>query len=303
MRRRETGLARVRDLDLCWSLVGEPMSPILMTIMGLGVQMTEWDDAFVGEFVRAGFQLLQFDNRDSGLSSKVDEAYTLEDMADDAAGLLDALGIPRVHVFGMSMGGMIGQAVAIRHPDRALSLASVMSTTGAKGVGRTARHVIDAMIGAPPSTGRSAVVAAQLAAAELVNGEGYPLDVEAMRRRAAAAYDRGHYPEGRARQSAAIRRSPDRTAALAAVGVPAVVIHGDQDPVMDVSGGRATAAAIPGARLMILPGMGHLVPAELARTVVGAVRANAERARTAADSGTEGVSPPTGRGPARPGSP
>jgi len=161
MRRRETGLARVRDLDLCWSLVGEPMSPILMTIMGLGVQMTEWDDAFVGEFVRAGFQLLQFDNRDSGLSSKVDEAYTLEDMADDAAGLLDALGIPRVHVFGMSMGGMIGQALAIRHPDRVLSLASVMSTTGAKGVGRTARHVIDAMIGAPPSTGRSAVVAAQ----------------------------------------------------------------------------------------------------------------------------------------------
>lgn len=279
--RRVGGTAHCNGIDVCWTSIGDESAPVLMTIMGLGVQMTEWDDAFVADFVRSGFRLLMFDNRDCGLSSKVPGPYTLEDMADDAAALLDALGIDRVHVFGMSMGGMIGQILTLRHPDRVLSLASVMSTTGAKGVGRTARHVIDAMIGAPVANGRAEVVAGQVALAALVDGDGHPLDEAAMRLRAERAYDRCHYPEGKARQSAAIRAAGDRTAALATVRVPTVVIHGDQDAVIDVSGGRATAAAIPGARLLVVPGMGHLVPPALSASVVEAVAANALRAHGA----------------------
>jgi pimeloyl-ACP methyl ester carboxylesterase len=271
------GVARSNGIDIRWTMIGNPEDPVLMTVMGLGVQMTEWDEAFVGLFVDSGFRVLLFDNRDCGLSSKVEQAYTLDDMADDAAGLLDALGLGPVHVFGMSMGGMIAQIFAIRYQERVLSLASVMSTTGAKDVGRTAKHLITVMTGVPAADNRAEVIAGQVAAAALVNGNGYPLDEDAVRSRMTGAYDRCYCPDGKQRQASAIRHSVDRTKALSAVRAPTVVIHGEDDPVIDVSGGRATAAAIPGARLLILPGMGHLIPAALSATVVAAVAANARR--------------------------
>lgn len=257
---------------------GDPADPTLLLIMGLGAQLVAWDEALVGAFAAKGFHVLRYDNRDVGLSTWLDDAgtpdilglfsgesrppYTIEDMADDAAGLLDALGIAAAHVLGVSMGGMIAQSLAIRHPDRVRTLTSVMSTTGDPSVGQPHPHAIDALL-APTPVDRDGAVEAALASWRVIGSPGFPLDEDGLAASAALAYDRAFHPDGTVRQLAAVLGSPDRTPGLATLAIPTLVIHGDGDPLVDPSGGKATAAAVPGATLWTIPGMGHDLPREI----------------------------------------
>jgi pimeloyl-ACP methyl ester carboxylesterase len=259
---------------------GNPSGAPLLLIMGLGAQLIAWDDDFVQELVSRGFYVIRYDNRDQGLSTWFDEAgvpdvvtaattgvipepaYTLADMADDAAGLMDALGIERAHVCGVSMGGMIAQSLTIGNPAKVLSLVSVMSTTGDQSVGWQHPEAL-ALLMAPAPTEREAVIESTVKGAAIIGSTGYPRGDERIRAIAARSYDRGFHPDGAARQLVAIASSPDRTESLRAVQCPTLVIHGEVDPLIDVSGGRATAAAIPGSDLWVVPGMGHDLPPQL----------------------------------------
>lgn len=252
---------------------GEP----LLLVMGLGGQLTDWPEGFVDELVGAGFQVTVYDNRDIGLSTEFDwmppkpvkavagslarrppkAGYTIPDMAGDAAGLLDALGIDTAHVVGMSMGGMIAQQLAIEHPGRTLSLTSIMSTTGNPQVGQGRQEAIAALF-TPPPTDREGAIERGVRVGELVSGPHFD-EVEA-RIRIAQAYDRSFHPQGAPFQMAAIAKTGDRTERLNQLDVPTLVIHGELDPLVDVSGGEATAAAIPGAKLMTVEDMGHDLP-------------------------------------------
>jgi pimeloyl-ACP methyl ester carboxylesterase len=274
---------------------GNSADPPLLLIMGLGAQLIAWDDDFVDELASRGFYVIRFDNRDQGLSTWFDDAgvpdvvtaaatgvipepaYTLADMADDAAGLLDALGIERAHVCGASMGGMIAQSLAIRRPVQVLSLVSIMSTTGDPAVGWPHPEAM-ALLMAPVPPDREGVIESAVKGAAVIGSTGYPLDNERIRSMVAAAYDRGFHPDGAARQLVAIASAPDRTADLGAVDCPTLVIHGEVDPLIDCSGGRATAEAIPGAELWIIPGMGHDLPAQLFAPIAERIAAHCLKA-------------------------
>jgi pimeloyl-ACP methyl ester carboxylesterase len=225
--------------------------------------MIAWDEELCERLVERGFFVIRYDNRDIGLSTKFDDGpqpdltallsgdgssapYLLADMADDAVGLLDALGIARAHIVGASMGGMIVQSIAIAHPERVLSVCSVMSTTGARDVGQPTPEAMGALL-VPPADSREQAIEQSVAGSRVISSTGYPFDEERVRERAGAAYDRSYNPAGMGRQLAAILASPDRTEALGHVELPTVVIHGDIDPLVTLSGGQATAAAIPGA--------------------------------------------------------
>ena len=199
-------------------------------------------------------------------------------MAADAAGLIETLGLAPVHVVGVSMGGMIVQQLAIDRPDLVKSLCSIMSTTGDRSVGRPSEAAMQVLV-TPPPPERQAFLDHEVEVWKVIGSPGFPMDKEEVRRRAAAAFDRSFYPEGTARQLAAIMASPDRTEALGEVRAPALVVHGGDDALIDVSGGRATAAAIPSAELVVIPGMGHNLPPEVWEQVVGAIMANAARAQ------------------------
>lgn len=274
-----SGVAHANGIELCYQTFGDPVDPALLLVMGTGVQMTEWEPEFVAAFVDRGFHVIRYDHRDVGLSTRFEAGttYTLFDMADDAVGLLDALGVDRAHVLGASLGGMVAQCVAIRHPARVLSLCSIMSTTGAPGVGTSRRDARQAMTAPRPSS-RDGVIEAAVERARILRGGGFPFDEDTIRRRAAAAFDRAEYPEGRARHVAAVLATGDRTDALHSVVAPTVVIHGAEDPLVHLSGGEATAAAIPGARLVVVPGLGHEFPAAARPLIVDAFAANAARA-------------------------
>ncbi|MEU7815964.1 alpha/beta hydrolase [Pseudonocardia sp. NPDC049154] len=291
--RTSAGTVRANGLDLCYETLGDPADPALLLIMGHGMQLDAWAPEFCAQFVNRGFFLIRFDNRDVGLSTKfagvpdIEAArrgeraaavYGLEDMAADAVGLLDALGVERAHVLGASMGGMIAQLLAIHHPGRVASLCSVMSTTGDREVGQARPEVLAALRSGAPRT-RAEVVESQVEMARVLAGGGFPVDEERARARAAYAYDRCHHPEGKLRQQAAILVAPDRTPALRELRLPAVVVHGADDPLVGVSGGVATAAAIPGAELVVVPGLGHELPAGVYATVVEHVAATARRVR------------------------
>lgn len=257
---------------------GDPTGPPVLLIMGLGAQLTAWDPEFCRMLAERGSFVIRYDNRDVGRSTWFDEAgepdlagllagtwtppYTLADMAADAAGLLDALGIADAHILGVSMGGMIAQTFAIAYPDRTRSLVSIMSTTGDPAVGQPHPEALATLL-MPPATSRDEAIDQSVTTWRVIGSPGFPFDEPAVRQRAGAAFDRGFHPVGTARQMGAILAQPDRTAALGAVRVPALVIHGEADPLVDPSGGRATAAAIPGARLELIPGMGHDLPPEL----------------------------------------
>lgn len=185
--------------------------------------------------------------------------YTIEDMADDGAGLLDALGIPRAHICGMSMGGMIAQTIALRHPSRVLSLTSIYSNTGNPELPQPKPEVLSALI-APPPGERTAYIEHMIGVFKMITGQGFPLDEEWTRRKLAASYDRCFYPHGVGRQLIAIMAQNNRKAALASIKAPVLVIHGTDDPLVPVEGGKETAAAIPGAQLILIKGMGHDLP-------------------------------------------
>jgi pimeloyl-ACP methyl ester carboxylesterase len=207
--------------------------------------------------------------------------YTLDDMADDVIGLLDHLELDTAHVAGASMGGMIAQTLAIRQPQRVLSVCSIMSTTGDPEVGQARPEAIAVLTARAPSD-RDSYIEFHVNAFKAIGSPGFALDEEFLRWRAAATYDRSYYPDGFKRQLAAIIASGDRTQALAQVSVPTVVIHGADDPLITVSGGEATARAIPGAELVVIPGMGHDLPPGVWDRIIDAITANAERAHAGA---------------------
>jgi pimeloyl-ACP methyl ester carboxylesterase len=281
-------------IALEYDTFGDPAGRPLLLIMGLGAQMTTWRPEFCQALAGRGFFVIRYDNRNCGLSTAFDEhpppdvravlsgdassvPYLISDMAHDAAGLLESLGVDGAHVVGASMGGMITQQLVLDHPSRVRSLCSIMSTTGDRSVGRASPEALAALTGPQPAT-RGEVVARGVLLQALIGSPAYPVPEEAVYERVAAAYDRAHRPDGYARQYAAILASPDRTPELGSVAVPTLVIHGADDPLIHRSGGEATAAAIPDAELLVIPGMGHDLPEQLWPTVVESITRNTARA-------------------------
>lgn len=267
-------------IQIEYETFGNPSGRPLLLIVGLGAQMIHWDDDLCKDLSKRGHYVIRFDNRDAGLSTKFDESgvpdlveffrkikqgekvkppYTLDDMAEDAVGLLDDLGIQKAHICGMSMGGMIAQTIAIRHPSRVLSLISIYSTTGNPEVPQPKPEVIG-MLFTPPPNEREARIEQMLGFFKAITGPGFPLDEKWTRKIVAESYDRCFYPQGIVRQLVAIITQTNRVPALATVEAPTLVVHGTEDPLMSVEGGRDTAKAIPGAQLMLIEGMGHDLP-------------------------------------------
>jgi pimeloyl-ACP methyl ester carboxylesterase len=283
----------VNGVDIEYVAEGDPSDPALLLVIGLGAQLITWPDGFVDGLRQRGFFIIRFDNRDSGLSTKFEglpdimalftgtdlssAPYRIEDMADDAAALLTALGITRTHVVGVSMGGMITQAMVINHPDLFVSASSIMSTTGDRAVGAPTGEAMTALL-RPAATNRDEAIQASVEGSLVIGSPGYPTDEDILRDRAAAAYDRSYCPDGTVRQLGAILGSPDRTEGLHTVSIPFLVVHGEADPLVTLSGGEATAAAVPGSKLLTIPGMGHDLPQALWATITDAIVANAELA-------------------------
>ncbi|MDH4077471.1 MAG: alpha/beta fold hydrolase [Acidimicrobiia bacterium] len=290
-------MAAANGIELCHQTYGDPTDPPMLLVMGLGAQMILWPEELVLGLAAGGRYVIRFDNRDVGLSTKTpgpppdvlalmirrtaggevgpaDVPYTLSDMAADAAGLLDALGIERADVVGASMGGMIVQHLAIEHPQRVRSVTSIMSTTGNPAVGQASPEAIGALLRPPPANRDEAIVQG-MAASKVISG---PLwDPDDARRRAAESYDRMFHPAGPAFQLAAIVASGDRTERLGSVQTSFLVVHGRVDPLIDVSGGVATADAVPGAELVLFDEMGHNLPRPLFPQLIDAIDGIASR--------------------------
>jgi len=275
----EERFAPSNGIEIAYQEVGDPDGEPLILVMGLATQMVAWDDELCVMLAERGFRVVRFDNRDIGRSTKLDAArvpgrvdlllrrretavYLLSDMAADTVGLMDHLGMDSAHVVGISMGGMIGQTIAIEHPDRICSLVSMHSTTGSRRVGQPTLKVFALMLADAPRD-RDAFIQRIRRTYELIGSPAYPTDEERLLRVAEASWERGHNPRGVLRQLHAIVASGDRTAALRKLDLPVTVIHGTRDTLIRPSGGRATAAAIPGARLHLIEGMGHDLPREL----------------------------------------
>jgi pimeloyl-ACP methyl ester carboxylesterase len=264
--------ARANGIELEYEVIGEG-EPMLL-IMGFSVQLIQWPDAFCRMLADRGHRVIRFDNRDVGLSSKVDQSYSLDDMADDAAGLLSALGIDSAHVVGASMGGYLAQLLTLRHPARVRSMCSIMSSTGSRSVGQPSPEMFTYLMTPAPSV-RSDYVEQRMVIARKVAGPGFAFDEDRLRDTIGRAFDRCYFPQGAMRQIRAVMAAPDRTAALGAIAVPSLVIHGTHDLIVHPSGGRATAEAIPGARLLEIEGMGHDLPSGAWPRIVDAIVANA----------------------------
>lgn len=272
---------------------GDPANPPLLLIMGLGAQLTLWPLEFVDALVARGYHVIRFDNRDIGLSQKFGEhgvpnvrrvalmrlfglrarlAYRLTDMADDAAALLDALDIAQAHVVGASMGGMIAQLLAVNHPKRVLSLTSVMSSTGNPRLPRAKPAAMQALLDRPPENASlEQIIPHGIRIARAIGSPGYPAPEQRLVSRITANYHRSLYPSGAGRQLAAVIDDWDRRKRLRDISAPTLVIHGLDDPLVPVEGGRDTAAHIPGARLHEIKGMGHDLPLELVDELADAV--------------------------------
>jgi len=278
---------------MAFQRLGDPAHPPVFLIMGGGAQMYAWPDGFCKELVNRGLQVIRFDNRDTGLSTHFTDApvpdlkaalagdyslvsYTLSDMAADTVGLMDKLGFDRVHLVGASMGGMIAQTIAIEYPERILSLTSMMSTTGNPEVGQPDFSSLS-HIGEPPYADRQGYIRWRINSLKAIGSPGFPFDEEATARSAGIAWDRDHDPLGMLRQSVAVIKSGDRTPGLHGLKVPTLVIHGDSDKMVDVSGGRATAEAVPHAELHIYKGMGHGFPKPLWEDMAGLIAENVKR--------------------------
>jgi len=282
-------------VELCYQTFGDPEAAPLLLVMGLGGPMTWWDPALCRLLAESGFYVIRYDNRDTGRSSRgtgrvsrsmlvqaflrrpVKPPYSFVDLAEDAFGLLDHLGIESAHVVGVSMGGMIAQTMAITGPARVRSLVSMMSTTGGKTVGWLDPRLVPMMLGKRGSTVEE-YVEASIKGAAAIGSPAYPESEESARARALETWDRGLNPAGVMRHMLAVLTQPNRAHALRSLRIPATVIHGMADRMVHVSGGRATAQAIPGADLLLIPGMGHDLPPELFGTFRDAIRQTADRA-------------------------
>ena len=289
--------ARVGELDICFETFGVAGDPAMLLIMGLGTQMVAYHDDFCAELAGRGFFVIRHDNRDIGRSTHLEgkptpsllqlarrdrgaAAYTLADMADDSVGVLDSLGIEKAHIVGTSMGGMIAQTIAIHHPQRTLSLVSIMSNTGGFFNGQPALTMYAVLL-KPSPRDREGFIQHAVDMFTKIGGSGYEPDVEDLRSIATLSYERGHDAAGSQRQLAAIIADRDRSSELRKLDVPATVIHGAEDKLVRPSGGRATARAIPGARLVMIEGMGHGLPRGAWPQIIGAIADTAERARVA----------------------
>ncbi len=285
-----------RGIELCVQTAGDPSAPPLLLIHGLAMQHIAWPDELV-EPLAEQFHVIRFDNRDIGLSSRVDvpapspvqfvrrrfdaRQYDLGDMTQDTANLIDELGVGPVHVVGLSMGGMIAQTLAARHAGKVRSLTSIMSTTGSGKVGQPARSTW-LRLAQRPARSRKAAVDRHVAMFRHVGSRGYPFDEAFTRLQGERAFDRAHDPEGPARQIAAIMKSGSRTREVATITAPTLVIHGDDDRMVNATGGAATAKAIPGARLETIPGMGHDLPLPVRGRIAAMIAAHAAEADAAA---------------------
>ena len=286
--------ANVNGIEIAFETFGDESDPPLLLVMGLATQMIGWPEELCELLVSRGFRVIRFDNRDVGRSTHLrggpkpkvlramagmtkDPAYTLDDMADDAFGLLDHLGIDATHVVGASMGGMIAQTMAIRRPDRVLSLTSIMSTTGNRRAGLPRLKALGVLLRRAP-TDRETYAEYIVRTYRIIGSPGFDRDDDWVRDLGKASYDRGVDRGGPARQIVAIQASGDRTRSLAGVRTPTVVIHGKDDPLIPIRAGRATARAIPGAELIEIDGMGHDLPRQLWPRIVEAVAENAARA-------------------------
>lgn len=282
-------------IEICYETFGAKSNPPVLLIMGLGGPMGWWTDDFCMQLAERDLFVIRYDNRDTGRSTKLREhrvskkgivkaffgrgtaPYGLSDLAEDAFGLLDHLGIERANLVGVSMGGMIAQTMAIARPGRVLSLTSIMSTTGNRKVGWQHPRVIPAMLGSAGST-RESYVEAALKSAKVIGSPSYPSDESLERDRAIETYDRGWTASGVGRHMMAVLTQPDRTRDLAKLDLPATVIHGLRDPLVNPSGGRATAGAIPGSEFISIAGMGHDIPVQLYGTFIDAIARTAGRA-------------------------
>lgn len=287
-----------RGITLCYETFGEPEREPLLLIMGLSTQMIAWHDDFCAQLAERGFQIVRFDNRDVGRSTHLDfwppttrelitrrfrsEQYTLSDMAEDARGLLRALELEPAHVVGVSMGGMIAQMLAAEHPQSVRSLVSIMSSTGNRWKGQPAAPVYKFLLRRPPRD-REAYIERAAQIFGLVGSTGFERDEQYIREHAGRAFDRGIDIRAGGRQLGAILKSGDRTRALRRIEAPTLVIHGSVDKMIRPSGGRATAKAIPGARLTMIEGMGHDLPRGAWPRIIDGI---AETARRAARSPT-----------------
>ena len=271
-------------VEIEWQSFGDDQPEAILLVNGLGSQMTRWPEAFCQRLAAKGYRAIRFDNRDTGLSSWPSEAYTLGDMARDGIAVLDAAGVGRAHIAGVSMGGMIVQRMALDHPDRIASMTSIMSTTGAPDAFRSTPEAA-AVLNVPPPDPKAdfeAFVADRIANMVTIGSPAYPWGEAEMRDRVIAEYERAFNPKGVVRQRKAIGADGDRTAALRGLKLPVVVRHGADDPRLMPVGGEATAAAIPGAELRIIPGMGHDLPPGLYDIFIDAITTAAQRARITA---------------------
>jgi pimeloyl-ACP methyl ester carboxylesterase len=290
----EERTAPANGIELSYQTMGDPDGEPLLLIMGLATQMIAWPEELCGMLVERGFHVVRFDNRDIGRSTKIEAGgipsridmmtgrrasapYLLRDMARDTVGLMDHLGFDSAHLVGASMGGMIAQTTAIEHPERVRSMVSMMSTTGNRRTGLPSMKAFGVLLGAPPG-GREAAIERALKTFKVIGSPGFPFEEDRIREISGRSYDRGHSIAGVFRQLHAITASGDRTAALARVKAPTTVIHGNRDSLIRPAGGRATAAAIPGARLRMIDGMGHDLPRALWPTFAEEIASNAERA-------------------------
>ena len=280
--------AKVGDIELAYEAYGDPTHPAVLLVMGLGTQMIAWPDALVSDLVAAGRYVVRFDNRDCGLSTHLTDLpapdplkvlarrarapYSIDDMAKDALGLMDALGLADADVVGASMGGYISQALVLRAPERVRSLTLIMTSTGSRLVGRPRANVLPALVRRRTVSNREQAVQRVLDTYRLIGSKGYPFDPDYLTDLAHRSLDRGYQPAGYLRQLAACLTQPDRTRRLRRVTTPTLVVHGLHDPLVAPSGGLALARTIPGARFVGYPGMGHDLPqaiwGDLARDVL-----------------------------------
>ena len=291
---------KANGIDIFYDEFGAPDAPVILLIMGLATQMIAWPESLCEALAARGFRVIRFDNRDIGLSTKMENAplkslpwailkwriglkvrsaYSLEDMAADAIGLLDALKIDKAHIVGASMGGMIAQIIAAKHPERCLSLTSIMSTSGARNLPHPTKAVQAAMTARrPPANDAEAVIQFGMHMLRTIGSPGYPTPEPELRAFVIRALKRSAYPPGFVRQLMAVMANGSRVNLLKTIRVPTLVLHGEADPLVPVEGGRDTARYISGAKLVTYPGWGHDLPTELVPRLVDAVAGHCEAA-------------------------